>query len=364
MERKSAIPTQIPGTKRAHHSSQLLVSSGIPGLDDILGGGMPVGTVTVIEEDMYGTYAKIMLKYFIAEGVVSKHSTFLASQDASPHEVIREIPAVIQFDEDRSSDFFKVRAPEEKMKIAFRYSNLPTFEDEDRHIRIGHFFDLTKPMPLTDIENADIYYWNGYRVENGASTFLNPAYNDLLRQIKDKIKDDKFFLKDNPEKKTILRISVHSLGSPFWLPTRNPVHSVMDSSRDLNTFIFCLRALVRSALAVAVITIPSHLYHKNALERCIHSSDISIRLQSFAGTELETNKSLSDYHGFFHLTKLAPINSFASKHPGSVEHVFKLRRKKFVIEKLHLPPSFDDSDKKDKEVATGCHSASRQLLEF
>lgn len=98
----------------------------------------------------------------------------------------------------------------------------------------------------------------------GVSSFSNPAYNDLLRQIKTKIKKDKYFLKDNPTKKSILRIALHSLGSPLWLPVRNPLHS-LDSSRDLDMFIFCLRALVRSAFAVAVITIPSHLYSEVCL---------------------------------------------------------------------------------------------------
>lgn len=171
----------------------------------------------------------------------------------------------------------------------------------------------------------------------GSNSFTNPAYNELLKSIKDKIKDGKFFLKDNPSKKTILRIGIHSLGSPMWLPHRKALHSI-DSSRDLDMFIFCLRALVRSAYAVAVITIPTHLYHEISLERCIHSSDIAMRLQAFCGTELENNQSLSDYHGFFYLTKLAAINTLASKHPGSVEYVFKLRRKKLLISTLHLPP--------------------------
>ncbi|XP_045461469.1 putative elongator complex protein 4 [Harmonia axyridis] len=365
MERKTGA-VQIQGTKYVSQSSQMLVSSGMPALDEILGGGLPVGTVALIEEDLYGAYAKVMLKYFVAEGVVSNHSIFLASQDESPHEVIRELPAVIQFDQEHTETFCKPKPSETKMKIAFRYENLPTQEDEDKHIELGHFYDLTKRMSLTDIENTDIHYWNGYRVENCVSAFSNPAYHDLLRQIKTKIKEDKYFLKDNPPKKSILRIALHSLGSPLWLPSKNSLHS-LDYSRDLDMFIFCLRALVRSALAVAVITIPSHLYREHALERCIHSSDISMRLQSFAGTELETNKVLSEYHGFFQLTKLAPINSFASKHPGSLEYVFKLRRKKFVVEKLHLPPDLEDSasdSKKEKFATAGCHGTNRQLLDF
>lgn len=95
----------------------------------------------------------------------------------------------------------------------------------------------------------------------GSKTFSNPAYNDLLKCIKYKIKEGKFFLKDNPEKRSVLRIGIHSLGSPMWLPHSKSIHSI-DSSRDLDMFIFCLRALVRSAYAVAVITVPTHLYHE------------------------------------------------------------------------------------------------------
>jgi len=33
------------------------------------------------EEDKYGTYAKLLIKYFLAEGIVAGHSLIVASQD-------------------------------------------------------------------------------------------------------------------------------------------------------------------------------------------------------------------------------------------------------------------------------------------
>jgi elongator complex protein 4 len=317
-----------------------------------------VGTVTIIEEDMYGTYAKTMLDYFLAEGIVSKHSTLVASLDMNPCNIIKSLPAVIQNDPEESANSNSESSQNNKMKIAFRYQNLPT-SDKEIH-SIGHYFDLSKSIRPSDFENADISYWTGQRIENGKNMFVNPAYNELLKAVKDKIKEGKFFLKDNPSKRTILRVGIHSLGSPMWLPPRDSFH-VMSESRDLDMFIFCLRALVRSAFAVAVITIPTHLYHENSLDRCIHSSDIAMRLQAFSGTELENNFSLSDYHGFFHLTKLAAINSFTSKHPGSVEYVFKLRRKKFHIEKLHLPPDVQEVSDKTVAPSMGCGSSTKHL---
>lgn len=364
MEKKKS--NLIPGTVLSTQNGHLLISSGIASLDSLLGGGFPVGTVALIEEDFRGLYSKVILKYFLAEGLVSKHSILIASQDVNPANIIRELPAVIESDPEPDEPL-EGQAVSDKMKIAFRYQNLTSLNKEGTNIKhIGHHFDLSKSISFSDIENSDIYYWTGQRIETGINSFLNPAYNDLLKSIKDKIKEGKFFLKDNPEKKTILRIGIHSLGSPMWLPHRKSIHSLDSSSQDLHMFIFCLRALVRSAHAVAVITIPSYLYDQESLERCIHSSDIAMRLQSFSGTELENNQSLQDYHGFFYLTKLAAINSLASKHPGSVEYVFKLRRKKFNIDVLHLPPDIgDDKDKKKDNAPTlGCGGSNRHLLEF
>lgn len=73
------------------------------------------------------------------------------------------------------------------------------------------------------------------------------------------MKEGKFFLKDKPEKRSVLRIVLHSLGSPLWLGDKYSFYSV-NRNRDLDMFVFCLRALVRSAFAVALISIPSHLY--------------------------------------------------------------------------------------------------------
>jgi len=364
MEKKK--PNSIPGTVLSAQNGHLLISSGIASLDSLLGGGLPVGTVALIEEDFRGLHSKVILKYYLAEGLVSKHSIFIASQDVNPANIIRELPAVIESDPEPEEPL-KGQAISDKMKIAFRYQNLSTSMMGASNIKhIGHHFDLTKSISFSDIENSDIYYWTGQRIETGYNSFLNPAYNDLLKSIKEKIKEGKFFLKDNPEKKTILRIGIHSLGSPMWLPHRKSVHSIDSNSQDLHMFIFCLRALVRSAHAVAVITIPSYLYDDESLERCIHSSDIAMSLRSFSGTELENNQSLQDYHGFFYLTKLAAINSLASKHPGSVEYVFKLRRKKFNIDVLHLPPDIGDGQekKKDRGPSLGCGGGNQHLLEF
>ncbi|CAH1997106.1 unnamed protein product [Acanthoscelides obtectus] len=363
----------IPGSQFSTHNGQLVISSGIQTLDSLLGNGIPIGTVVLIEEDFHGCYSKVLLKYFLAEGIVSTHSTFIASQDVNPYHIIKELPAVIESDPEVGDSAVSKTSNNDKLQIAFRYQNLPSYDSDygpKENKDFGHIYDLSKTIDVSDIENSDICCWTGLRIENGTKTYSNPAYNELLKSIKNKIKEGKFFLKDNPEKRSMLRIGIHSLGSPMWLPHRKSLQSI-DGTRDLDKFIFCLRALVRSAYAVAMVTVPTHLYHEMSLERCIHSSDIALRLQAFSGTELENNQSLNEYHGFFYLTKLAAVNSLVSKHPGPVEYVFKLRRKRFSIEILHLPPDIQDDNKEtgkkhgNKAVhSMGCSGANSHPLDF
>ena len=57
-----------------------------------------------------------------------------------------------------------------------------------------------------------------------------------------------------------------------------------------------------------------------------------MRLESFAGSERESNPVFRDYHGLVHLNKLPAINSIAPHIPDSTDLAFKLKLRKFVIE--------------------------------
>ena len=75
----SKFPT-IPGTKPSLYNYQLLSSTGVPALDNLLGGGLPVGTLLLIEDhprpavedegDVGSDYSNVLLKYFMSEGAV------------------------------------------------------------------------------------------------------------------------------------------------------------------------------------------------------------------------------------------------------------------------------------------------------
>uniref|UniRef100_A0A8B9SC37 Elongator complex protein 4 n=1 Tax=Apteryx owenii TaxID=8824 RepID=A0A8B9SC37_APTOW len=79
----------IAGTRPAVRHGQLLLSSGLPSLDSVLGGGLAVGTLLLIEEDKFGVYSNLLFKYFLAEGVVSGHELFVASAKELPANILK-----------------------------------------------------------------------------------------------------------------------------------------------------------------------------------------------------------------------------------------------------------------------------------
>lgn len=100
-----------------------------------------------------------------------------------------------------------------------------------------------------------------YKTFLDINTFSNPAYHDLLESIKNKIRIGQFGVNDKPERRSILRIGIHALGSPMWLCDSSEGFMI-PQNRDLNMFIYCLRALARSAFAIAFVTVPSHLLER------------------------------------------------------------------------------------------------------
>ncbi|KAL0129097.1 hypothetical protein PUN28_004053 [Cardiocondyla obscurior] len=367
---KTKLPT-ISGTRPSLRNSQLLISTGIPSLDSTIGGGLPIGSIFLIEEDKYGFNAKIVLKYYMAEGIVVSQPVLIASQDVLPSQLVSGLPAVIDDSQEciKSNEYTKTNT-DEPMKIAWRYQNLKIVDPTPTGGQtFGHYYDLTKQMPQDLLKNANIKQWenNEETMLNKNNKFKNAAYSDLLCTIAKSLDDGKHYISEARDKETkILRIAIHSLGSRLWLSDTEK-----DSNCDLVKFFYCFRALLRQSYAVGVVTVPVTNFDNtdNVIERLEHLSDIAIRLESFAGSSKEINPLFKDYHGLLHIKKLCALNGLSH---GSLQYrdlVFKLRRKKFLIEVLHLPPEFDDTTQREQDESItssiGCMSGShKSALDF
>ncbi|XP_045873871.1 elongator complex protein 4 isoform X2 [Meles meles] len=332
----------IAGTRPSVRNGQLLVSTGLPALDQLLGGGLAVGTVLLIEEDKYNTYSSLLFKYFLAEGIINGHTLLVASAKEEPADILQSGPV--------SSS------------------------------RFGHYYDASKRMPQELIEASK---WHGFFFPEKLSSTLDiepcsltSGYRKLLQFIQNVIYEEGFD-GSNPQKKqkNILRIGIQNLGSPLWgddiCCTEN-----CDNSHSLTKFLYVLRGLLRTSLSACIITMPTHLIQNKAvIARVTNLSDTVVGLESFIGSERETNPLYKDYHGLIHIQQIPRLNNLIYDVSDVKDLAFKLKRKLFTIERLHLPPDLSDtvsrSSKQDlagssKLLGPGCGmmAGGKQHLDF
>uniref|UniRef100_A0A2K5Y0P3 Elongator complex protein 4 n=1 Tax=Mandrillus leucophaeus TaxID=9568 RepID=A0A2K5Y0P3_MANLE len=191
----------IAGTRPSVRNGQLLVSTGLPALDQLLGGGLAIGTVLLIEEDKYNIYSPLLFKCFLAEGIVSGHTLLVASAKEDPANILQELPAPLLDDNSKKEfdeDVYNHKTPESniKMKIAWRYQLLPKMEIGPVSSRFGHYYDASKRIPQELIEASN---WHGFFLpEKISSTLkvepcsLTPGYIKLLQFIQNIIYEEGF----------------------------------------------------------------------------------------------------------------------------------------------------------------------------
>ncbi|XP_048727226.2 elongator complex protein 4-like isoform X2 [Ostrea edulis] len=351
-QRKARVkPNQIVGTKPSLFNNQLLISSGVPSLDNIIGGGLAVGTVCLVEEDVYGSYARLLLKYFSAEAAMTGHSLLLTSADQDPAQIMKELPAPIM---DDPGDVTHSSLPEqsEKLKIAWRYQHLSASQTAHSSTKFGHYYDLTKVMEPQLISRINPALIGSEDLEKGCTECqdLNPKYKYLLKRIKEEIDHGHFSTTEQTDKRNILRIGVHSLGSPQWDECGGLAINREDIDYSLPRFLLALRVLMRSAFAVCIVTMPTHLFEiPGFVGRLRKMCDTVLHLESFAGSDKEKNPAFKEYHGLFNIVQLPRLNSLLCHMPDTLDFAFKLRRKKFTIEKLHLPPELSETASRNQE---------------
>ncbi|KAJ0056171.1 hypothetical protein NL108_003460, partial [Boleophthalmus pectinirostris] len=337
----------IPGTRPSVQNGQLLVSTGVTSLDFLL--AFIVNSffisfyVCFLEEDCFDSYSRMILKYFLAEGVVCQHELFLASAQDSPDGILQELPSPIVDDVAVPRPVEQPRLssePQESldaMKIAWRYQNLPKVQSTlTSSSRFGHYYDVSKTMEAEIRQAAKCHRFYLPDHFNQTAPSHSPtleSYSALLKSLQEVIQKEGFAVAASSGKsRNILRIGLQSLGSSLWgddlCCCDNPKHT-----HALTTFLYGLRALLRSSLAVAVVTMPSHLIQNRALMgRIAKLSDTVIALESFKGSERETNPLYKDYHGLLHVRQVPHLNCLASQFPDHKDLAFKLKRKQFSIE--------------------------------
>ncbi|XP_014274951.1 elongator complex protein 4 [Halyomorpha halys] len=301
------------------------ITTGISSLDAILGSGIPLGSLVLIEEDEHGYYSRIFTKCFLSEGITCHDSVFLASKDENPESVINDLPQPIPKKEDK-----KVTSSEE-LQIAWRYKNTQQVLSEPASLKnslISHEFDFSCKIPSDKIECADVTIWpKDNRVGNDKCGLIDDIlkFTSSLKSCKEPMKAKK-----------IMRVVVQGLGSPFWQIESQSIYQVF----------LKLRTIVHNSCSVALVTIPSNLFGDQVFNRCMQLSDIVISLKSLINNN---DPSLKEFSGLIKFSKISPVNSFSIHVPEDIDWAFKVVKKKLIIQKLHLPPESNLTGQREQD---------------
>lgn len=114
----------------AGSSSVFITSTGIPSMDDILGGGLPLTcTQLVLAPDMHSCYGELVQKYFISQGLASGQDVCVIHDQAREFvEGCMWLPggaAPAAADDEQEE---KPQGDDAKIKIAWRYEQMKQFQ--------------------------------------------------------------------------------------------------------------------------------------------------------------------------------------------------------------------------------------------
>lgn len=320
---------------------------------ELLGGGLPLGGVLLVEEDERTEYALVLLRYFVAQTIAARHRLVIASAHEPPAELVRSAPAPVWAlaepaalgDAGGASSAASTepdRAASAALRIAWRYQHLtpggavgPRIGSECTAAGFRDVFDLSQCMPEPTWRAsviAEVDLATAASVEELTETLLAAATRAAIAS--------------DAGSAGVLRIAVRSFAAPLWADTTTGDASAAALLRCL----YHLRAMARRADAACVmLTAPTYLLSAPFVRQLEHLCDAVVRLDSFAGAGMVIRDThLSEYHGFVRVIKLPQLYSLTSHslYDRWTDLVFKLhaRRRGFSIEKARLPPATTRAD--------------------
>eukprot|EP01095_Lingulamoeba_sp_RSL-Kostka_P011442 TRINITY_DN433_c0_g1_i1.p1 TRINITY_DN433_c0_g1~~TRINITY_DN433_c0_g1_i1.p1 ORF type:complete len:444 (+),score=147.63 TRINITY_DN433_c0_g1_i1:292-1623(+) len=341
-ERKKTIDSQSVGTKISVIGKREVVSSGHAMIDEILGGGIGIGHLNMIQEDINSRHYLSLLKLFISQGLClpEPHQSVLILS-GNPKELF-PLPKPLrhslksrnnnnnsnEVDEEENEE----DEPKKKLKIAWRYdvSDNKSSSSSLKNANFRNVFDFHKHFELTENQSNSLNIIDISEISIKHSSSLN-FYKELLTIINQHIQK-------NQEENKVLRIILHSIGSPLW-KSNQTIISQQQEEKIILRFLYSIKGLIRNRKASCLFSISGHLHSIAFITKIKHLGDFVSAFESFKGAKnTVVGAAFKDYTGLYKVYKLPRINTLTSNDPDTLEFVFSRKRHKFVIEVFSLPP--------------------------
>ena len=182
----------IPGTAISPKSLQLLTSSGIKSLDNLINGGLPVGTVVLFEDNLTrsinsteeGTktnYSKVLISHFLEEGLSNKHKLFIGScAEKFTFTPIISNAKEQQINPDEENE---ISASNETLRIAWRYRNQMPSENNDTETSLQIARSKNVSLEKNDtLDKESLSTWHITDIDSSV-LFKKDVYQELFKSV-------------------------------------------------------------------------------------------------------------------------------------------------------------------------------------
>ncbi|KAJ7462667.1 Elongator complex protein 4 [Mycena galericulata] len=316
------------------------VSTGLPSLDDLLGGGLaPSCSLVFTAPDLHSAYGALVQKYFVAQGLAAGEKVCVVASAAWVGECMWMPPTAADDEEELAGS-------EDKIKIAWRYESMKPFQTTVGATALNpcRTFDLTTRIPPAVVADA---------LASGQLTLVDAeAPARVLARLKDVL---------DAAAATPLRVCVPSLGAPEWGDL---------GPQDILRFLHGLRGLLRrhqyacaSTSLAATLSGDAYGYGAGWHQRVGWVADGAMTLAAFSA-DPALAAAFPASHGLVRLHTLPAPQSLvpASDRFSVIRGVggggennigFKCTRKRLVFETVHLGVEGGVGERRSKPAGKG-----------
>ncbi|XP_047319200.1 elongator complex protein 4 [Impatiens glandulifera] len=344
----SALPvSQVPEIKCGPNGTNL-VSSGIPDLDKILGGGIPLGSLVIVMEDSKSPHHMFLLRNFMSQGLVHNQPLLYASPAKEPRAFLGTLSGPVASKDEKSRE---VETEQEKgLRIAWQYKKYfnesQQIHDEQRDVKteFSNDFDLLKPLERRFLSSQRI---------DCISLYDSPDLVTLLDRCSS-------FLAQFPKSNSnISRIAIQSFCAPQC--------EYSNMEWEMLSFIRSLRGMIRSSNAVAIISFPPSTVSSSFSKRCQHFADTLLSVKAIQDDDKEMAKLLTGYKdmvGLLNVHKVARMNTQVPMILEATTFSIKVRRRRTVVLECLNQAPIDGSSGSSYSGSSSCSSGSSKIFDF
>ncbi|KAG6489003.1 hypothetical protein ZIOFF_050261 [Zingiber officinale] len=320
-----------PGVKIGPNGTAF-VSSGIPDLDRILGGGFLLGSLVLVMEDADAPHHLLLLRNFMSQGVVLRQPVLFASPLGDPRAFLGTLPSPASPSKEQIKRTMAggndQQELEKGLRIAWQYKKYfgdqqsSSIHDRDAKQEFSNEFDLRKPL-----ERRLVQYIETISLQDSPDiVVLRDRFSNFLSRL------PRIYLTwSDGDNLSASRIAIQSFCAPQC--------GFSERDWDMVAFIRFLKSMVRTSNMVAVVTFPTSYLQPSFLKRCQHLADTLLSVRAIPGKQGfgEAPHRISGYAGAFARAQSCS-DEYSGAHSARDIHIcFKAAQAK--ISSLRAPKS-------------------------